>query len=199
MGRTVALLQLRYARGEDSASRWLCRSALHAGGESRAGYYQPLCLHRGSATTCDYDKPDYHFEATHGEIWPGSRVVLYNVTLRFGNTPVCWFPIVVFSLNGDTPPIVVSIGENTQSGFFLLSAFTWKPTKDLQVTVHADERTRRGFGTGADVQYRMGPDGHGLVTGYYVNDANPKDNSFGKAALTTIATAASGTQTVFHQ
>lgn len=137
---------------------------------------------RGSATTCDYDKPDYHFDATHGEIWPGSRVVLYNVTLRFGNTPVCWFPIVVFSLNGNTPPIVVSIGENTQSGFFLLSAFTWKPTKDLQVTVHADERTRRGFGTGADVQYRMGPDGHGLVTGYYVNDANPKDNSFGESS-----------------
>ena len=137
---------------------------------------------RGSATTCDYDKPDYHFDATHGEIWPGDRVVLYNVTLRFGNTPVCWFPIVVFSLQGDMPPIVVSVGENTQSGFFLLSAFTWKPTRDLQVTVHADERTRRGFGTGADVQYRMGSDGHGLVTGYYVNDARPKDNSFGESS-----------------
>jgi LPS-assembly protein len=135
----------------------------------------------GSATTCDYDKPDYRFVATHGEVWPGDRVVLYNVTLRFGNTPVAWFPIIVFSLKGDMPPIVVSVGDNTRSGFFLLSAFTWKPTKDLQVTVHADERTRRGFGSGADVQYRMGPDGQGLLTGYYLNDANPKDNTFGES------------------
>ncbi len=137
----------------------------------------------GSATTCDYDKPYYHFDATHGEIWPGDRVVLYNVTVRFGNTPVCWFPIVVFSLNGGMPPIVLSIGNNTDSGFFLLSAYTWKPTKDLDVTVHADERTRRGFGTGADVQYRMGPEGLGLVKGYYLNDANPRDNSFGESSV----------------
>jgi LPS-assembly protein len=137
----------------------------------------------GTATTCDYDNPDYHFVATHGEIWPGDRVVLYNVTLRFGNTPVCWFPIVVFSLNGDMPPVVVSIGNNTRSGFFLLSAYTWKATKDLDVTVHADERTRRGFGTGADLRYQMGPDGHGLLTGYYLNDANPKDNSFGESSV----------------
>jgi LPS-assembly protein len=137
----------------------------------------------GSATSCDYDKPDYRFDATHGEIWPGDRVVLYNVTLRFGNTPVAWFPIVVFSLKGDMPPIVVSVGDNTRSGAFLLSAFTWKPAKDLQVTVHADERTRRGFGSGADVQYRMGPDGQGLVSGYYLNDAHPKDNTFGESSV----------------
>src|SRR5882724_3155862 len=132
----------------------------------------------GFATTCDYDAPEYRFQATHGEIWTGDRVVLYNVTLRFGNTPVAWFPIVVFSLKGDMPPIVISVGDNTRSGFFFLSAFTWKPAKDLQVTVHADERTRRGFGTGADLHYRMGPDGQGLLTGYYSNDANPKDNKF---------------------
>jgi LPS-assembly protein len=137
----------------------------------------------GSATSCDYDKPDYRFDATHGEIWPGDRVVLYNVTVRFGNTPVAWFPIIVFSLKGDMPPIVVEVGENTLSGFFLLSAYTWKPTKDLQVTVHADERTRRGFGSGADVQYRMGPDGQGLVSGYYLNDAHPKDNTFGESSV----------------
>jgi LPS-assembly protein len=127
----------------------------------------------GTATSCDYDKPDYHFEATHGEIWPGDRVVLYNVTLRFGNTPVFWVPMVVWSLKGDMPPIMVSVGDDSRWGAFLLSAYTWKPTKNVEVTFHADERTERGFGTGADVQYRMGPDGRGLVTGYYLNDANP--------------------------
>ncbi|HXI82839.1 MAG TPA: LPS assembly protein LptD [Verrucomicrobiae bacterium] len=128
---------------------------------------------RGFATTCDYDKPDYRFQATHGEIWPGDRVVLYNATLRLGDTPVGWFPMIVFSLKGDMPPIMVSVGDDSRWGAFLLSAYTWKPTKNVEVTVHADERTERGFGTGADVQYRMGPDGHGLLTGYYLNDAKP--------------------------
>jgi LPS-assembly protein len=139
----------------------------------------------GSATSCDYDKPDYRFDATHGEIWPGDRVVLYNATLRFGNTPVAWFPIIVFSLKGDMPPITVSVGDDSRWGAFLLTAYTWKPTKDVEVTVHADERTERGFGTGADVQYRMGPDGNGLLTGYYLNDANPKgDDGFEESNAT---------------
>ena len=132
---------------------------------------------RGSVTTCDYDQPDYHFEATHGEIWQGDRVVLYNVTLRFGNTPVFWFPIVVWSLKGDMVPVVVSVGENSRWGFFFLSSFTWKPTKDLQATVHVDERTQRGVGTGADLKYRLGDGGEGLLTGYYLNDADPKDKA----------------------
>src|SRR5580692_6384083 len=89
-------------------------------------------LARGTATSCDYDNPDYHFEATHGEIWPGDRVVLYNVTLRFGNTPVFWFPMVVWSLKGDMPPIMVSVGDDSRWGAFLLSAYTWKPTKNVE-------------------------------------------------------------------
>ena len=129
---------------------------------------------RSSVTTCDYDKPDYHLEATHSEIWPDDRVVLYNATLRFGNVPVFWFPIVVFSLKGDYEPVALSLGENSRWGFFLLSSYTWKLNKDVQVTVHADERTRRGFGTGADVKYRLGSAGEGLLTGYYIDDTRPK-------------------------
>jgi LPS-assembly protein len=86
---------------------------------------------------------------------------------------VFWFPIVVWSLKGDMPPVAVTIGENTRWGYFLLSSFTWKLNRDVQVTVHADERTDRGFGTGADVQYRLGSAGEGLLTGYYLDDARP--------------------------
>ncbi len=99
--------------------------------------------------------------------------MLYNCTLRFGTTPVAWFPMVIFSLKGDMPPIMFSVGDDSRWGAFLLSAYTWKPTKNVDVTVHADERTERGFGTGADLKYHMGEGGYGLVTGYYLNDANP--------------------------
>lgn len=134
---------------------------------------------RGSVTTCDYDKSDYHVEATHGEVWSGDRLVMYNATLRFGNTPVFWFPVVVWSLKGDQPPMAFSVGENSRWGFFLLSSFTWKLNKDLEMTLHADERTRRGFGTGADLKYRLDSAGEGLLSGYYIDDARPKDSTDG--------------------
>ncbi|HUI07624.1 MAG TPA: LPS assembly protein LptD [Verrucomicrobiae bacterium] len=132
---------------------------------------------RGTATTCDYDRPDYHLEGTHGEIWPGDRVVMYDATLRFGDVPVFWFPIVVWSLKGDNPPLLFSVGDDSRWGAFLLSSYSWNVNRDVQVTVHADERTRRGFGTGADVKYRFGSAGEGLLTGYYINDAKPKDTT----------------------
>jgi LPS-assembly protein len=132
---------------------------------------------RGTLSTCDYDQPDYHLEAAHGEIWPGDRAVLYSATLRFGNTPVFWFPIVVWSLKGDQPPMAFSLGENSRWGFFLLSSYNWKLNKDVDVTVHVDERTRRGVGLGGDLKYRMDNGGEGLLTGYYIDDAHPKDDS----------------------
>lgn len=132
---------------------------------------------RGSLSTCDYDEPEYHLEAAHGEIWPGDRAVLYSATLRFGNTPVFWFPIIVWSLKGDQPPMAFSLGQSSQWGFFLLSSYNWKLNKDVDVTLHVDERTRRGVGLGGDVKYRMNSGGEGLLTGYYLDDAHPKDDA----------------------
>jgi LPS-assembly protein len=152
------------------------------------GFVDPLYLHanhlvqvgtnhyvftQGSITTSDYDQPGYHVDAKHGDIWTGDRMVLHDATMRLGNTPILWSPIVVWSLKGDMPPIAATVGEDSRWGFFLLSAFTWKLNRDAELTVHADERTDRGFGTGADLKYRLGNAGQGLLTGYYINDAQP--------------------------
>ena len=69
--------------------------------------------------------------------------------------------------------MTVAVGEDSQWGFFLLSSFTWKLNKDVDLTVHADERTDRGFGSGADLRYRLKDGGQGTLTGYYLNDAEP--------------------------
>jgi lipopolysaccharide assembly outer membrane protein LptD (OstA) len=150
------------------------------------GFVDPIYLHvwnleqvasnhfvfgRSSVTTCDEEHSDYHLESVHGEIWTKDRMVLHNATVRFGNTPVAWFPIVMWSLKGDMTPIALTMGDNSRWGYFLLSSVTWKVNRDVQATVHADERLDRGFGTGVDVQYRFGSADQGLLTGYYLNDA----------------------------
>jgi LPS-assembly protein len=130
---------------------------------------------RATATTCDYEQPHFRLEATRGEIWPGDRVVLYNATLRIGNVPVFWFPMVVWALKGDNPPIGITLGASSRSGFFFLSTIYFRLNEDVQLGIHLDERTRRGFGTGADLNYRLGETGEGLLRGYYINDAEPTD------------------------
>jgi LPS-assembly protein len=183
-----------HCRLNQSAQEWIAPSLYYnfgkrlvKAGDAR-GFIDPLYLHvenleqlstnhytftKGTVTTCDYDKSDYYLKATPGEVWTGDRLILHNAVLHVGDAPVCWFPIVIWSLKGDMPPMALTVGDNSRWGFFLLSAFTMKVNRNVEVTVHADERTERGFGTGADVQYRFGSAGKGLLTGYYLNDADP--------------------------
>jgi LPS-assembly protein len=130
----------------------------------------------GTLTTCDYDPPHYRLQASHAEVWSGDRVTMYNVTVRFGNVPVFWFPVVVMSLKDDTPPVALSVGQSSRAGFFVLSSTHWQLGEDLKFTLHLDERTRRGVGVGGDLQYRTGTTGEGLLRGYYINDAKPRDD-----------------------
>ncbi|MGD0652320.1 MAG: LPS assembly protein LptD [Verrucomicrobiia bacterium] len=129
---------------------------------------------RASVTTCDYDQPHFRVQATHGEIYPGDRVVLYNVTMFLGDIPVFWFPVMVWSLKGDTQPFALSIGQSSQSGFFLLSTTYWRLNENVRLAIDLDERTRRGVGGGPELQYRLGSAGEGMLRGYYINDAAPE-------------------------
>ena len=48
---------------------------------------------------------------------------------------------------------------------------------NVRLAVDLDERTQRGVGAGADLQYRLGSAAEGLLRGYYINDAAPETSS----------------------
>lgn len=129
---------------------------------------------KGTVSTCDYDPPHYRIQATHGEIWPGDRVVLYNVTLRIGNAPVLWFPMFVWSLKDKESPVAVTIGNGSKEGFYVLTRTRFPVNENLTVTLRADERTRRGPGGGFDLDYYYGP-ARGRASAYYTHDNVPQD------------------------
>jgi len=125
-------------------------------------------------TTCDYDQPHYRLEARRGEVWVGERVMLYNVTVRLGNVPVLWLPVVLWSLKADAPPLTATAGHTGRWGFYVLTTSNWQLNDKLLLSTHLDERTRRGPGGGADLRYRY-PNANGVVGGYYLNDNRPED------------------------
>ncbi len=125
-------------------------------------------------TTCDYDHPHYRLEAKRGEIFGNERVALYNVTVRLGDVPVFWLPVVLFSLQADTQPISLSLGHSGRWGFYVLTTTQWQLNDHMGLGVHLDGRTARGAGVGADLKYRY-KNTTGLLGGYFIDDADPDE------------------------
>jgi LPS-assembly protein len=128
-------------------------------------------------TTCPYGKPDFHVEASHGDIYPGDRIALYNVVGYVGQVPCCWFPIMIWSLKGGAQPFMISIGDSSQSGFFILTTTYLRLNNNSRVGVELDERTARGFGSGMEYDYNWGKAAQGMLRWYYINDAAPETSS----------------------
>lgn len=132
---------------------------------------------RATVTTCDYEQPHYRLEAKRAEIWPGDRLLLYNVTVRLGNVPVFWCPVMLWSLQGDFQPVAVRVGSSSRWGVFALVTTNWRVHPRAELAVHTDVRTERGVGVGADLRYRLGATGQGRIRGYYINDGDPRDRA----------------------
>lgn len=131
---------------------------------------------RATMTTCDYEQPHYRLEATRAEIWPGSHVRLYNVTLRLGNVPVFWFPVMAWSLKDDqTAPVAVVVGQGSREGFFILTRTRVAINQNIHATFRVDERTKRGPGVGVDLDYYYYGTVQGGLKGYYTRDSSPTD------------------------
>lgn len=127
---------------------------------------------RATVTTCDYDQPHYRVEATHTKIWPGDRVVLYNVTFRLGNVPVFWLPVLVWPLSGEQSPFTIRLGHTSEWGAYVLTGTRWRLTERITATAHLDYRSERGFGFGPDLEYRSRT-AESLLRGYYLHDQQP--------------------------
>jgi LPS-assembly protein len=183
-----------HVRINQGAQEWIAPSAYYNFGTRRlkadeaSGFVDPLYVHvqnleqvgtnhyvfaRSTVTTSDLEHPGYFLQSKNGETWTGDRLALHNVTVHLWDKPVLWSPLVIWSLKGDMPPVVVTVGDDSLWGPFLLSSLTWKVNKNMDLTLHADERLKRGFGTGADLKYRFGEAAHGLLTGYFIDDSQP--------------------------
>lgn len=125
---------------------------------------------RGTVSTCDYEHPHYRWEATHGEVLPNNRVVMYNCTLRLGDVPVFWLPVMVWDVEGNYPPFVFTAGKSSRWGYYALSSTYWKFDEHWRMGVHVDERTRRGVAGGLDLSFDAGRTGGGMLRGYYAAD-----------------------------
>ncbi len=104
-------------------------------------------------TTHDSYDPDFALNANKVRVYPEDRVVMQNVTIRVGDTPVFWFPLLYQSLQEDigfnfTP------GYNNKWGAFILTQYGFPLLDDLFGVVRLDLRSTRGVAGGLDLLWR---------------------------------------------
>ncbi|MBV9298982.1 MAG: LPS assembly protein LptD [Verrucomicrobia bacterium] len=140
----------------------------------------------GFITTSDSSKPDYQLRARTIRIYSNDRIILSNVTLFVGRTPVFWFPYIYQSLN-DQFSYNLAPGYNSVWGAYLLTSITFPIATNVSGTVHLDLRSLRGPALGMDANYHMGPnrETYGRLRLYGMFDQSPNINetALGRAPI----------------
>jgi len=133
-------------------------------------------IFNGFITTSDSSKPDYQLRARHMRIYGNDRIILSNVTLFLGQTPVFWFPYIYQSLNNQFS-YNLEPGYNSAWGAYFNTSITFPIAKNVSGTVELDLRSKRGPALGLNLNYNFGD---GKATGrlqiYGLNDLDPNIN-----------------------
>jgi hypothetical protein len=133
-------------------------------------------IFNGFITTSDSSKPDYQLRARQMRIYGNDRIILSNVTLYVGQTPVFWFPYIYQSLNNQFS-YNLEPGYNSTWGAYLNTSITFPIAKNVSGSVELDLRTLRGPALGLNVNFRFDEwQTSGRFQIYGLNDLDPNIN-----------------------
>jgi LPS-assembly protein len=140
----------------------------------------------GFITTSDSSKPDYQLRARTMRIYANDRIILSNVTIFVGRTPIFWFPYIYQSLN-DQFSYTLSPGYNSTWGAYLLTGITFPLATNVGGTLHVDLRSARGPALGMDVNYHFRQEnetyGHLRLYGMFDQEPNLNETALGRAPI----------------
>ena len=140
----------------------------------------------GVFTTSDSLQPDWSLRARRIRMYPNDSVILYDVDIYVGETPVMRLPYLYQSLNRENSFSIVP-GYRSVWGGYLLTNYTFPLTDKIGATLRLDYLSTRGFAVGLSTRWAPSEDGGknwGRFTSYGLHDANPDTN---KTALTREA------------
>lgn len=133
-------------------------------------------------TTHDVQNPNFRLRARSLTIYPNDRVVLRNVTVLAGDTPVFWFPLVSQPLKEEVG-FRFTPGYQSRWGAFLLLKYGVIHGDHTLAKYHLDLRSSRGVGIGADflsLRHKDNRKNFGNLKLYYLHDLDPENNRTGE-------------------
>ncbi len=110
---------------------------------------------RASITSCDEEPPHYRLRASRIYLKPGRYFLAYNTVFFLGKVPIFYFPVLYKPMGGGTPFVsIFKPGYDERNGFFIKSSYVYRVNRETRAKLYLDYFQRRGFGTGAEVDFR---------------------------------------------
>ncbi len=124
----------------------------------------------GGFSSCNMEDPYYEIRAKKITIYEEEKIVAQDVTLYIHDVPVFWLPYMIVPIDWMNIPISVAAGYNHQHGYYIETTKRLKLTPEVGGKLYFDWRSRRGIGSGLDLDYNYGPYAQGLVKVYGTKD-----------------------------
>lgn len=128
----------------------------------------------GYATTCDLERPHYNLKSRKISVYPKDKIQTKKDTLYIGRIPLMYLPYYNHSLKDPLMHVQLSPGYSKDWGAYLLSAWRYNLTDNINGRIYLDYRDRRGLAGGFGANCNTGKFGRGDVKFYYMQE-RPRD------------------------
>lgn len=130
-------------------------------------------------TTDDVSEPFQRVRCSRITIVPGKYIEARDAVVYLGKVPVFYFPYYFQRLDQRTGHFWITPGYRSRFGAYALGTYTWIVNEQVEGALHADYRSRRGFGGGPDLDLHLGQWGESSFKYYYLHDDEPAASSPG--------------------
>ncbi|GEM49918.1 LPS-assembly protein LptD [Deinococcus cellulosilyticus] len=113
----------------------------------QGGYFTPCAR-------CGRTPNDYAFSASTMWIYPGNRIVAYDVKVLIADTPVFYLPALVFMLNKERPT-KLEVGQSPTDGWTVSADLPYLITADSFGTLFVDYYQNRDVPIGVKVDHTL--------------------------------------------
>ncbi|MDD2688560.1 MAG: hypothetical protein PHT41_00180 [Candidatus Omnitrophica bacterium] len=126
--------------------------------------------HRSYMTTCSLDRPHYRMKTRKINFFMGDRVELKDALFCLGKVPIMYLPRFVRSLKDPIMHVQVMPGKDKQWGAYVLTAWRYKITENVNGRIYFDLRQNFGIAEGFGVNYTPPGFGKGDFKLYYTQE-----------------------------
>lgn len=127
-------------------------------------------LERAKLSTCETDFSKYHLYGQRIKIMPKKRLTVQNALFRIGPVPVLYLPYYYYSLGEKHLGFQIFPGRGQSEGAFARTVWGYPTTDETYTQVYLDYLSRRGLGTGGEINYYFGDQAKGSIYGYRIDD-----------------------------
>lgn len=131
-------------------------------------------------TSCDMFPPHYRIKISRLTIIPERRLFATNAVFYLGKVPVLYSPFFYKSLRPD-PPFVTKLrpGYDERNGLYLKTSTFHRFNDKTTGKLFLDYFSRRGLGTGGEVDYNDPENFRGNVSGYRIREYGTPSDRWG--------------------